>query len=93
MIDAFSEEGARIQDEIEEHVRTELGLTGVSLDDMSYDDFQRYKDTVISRCENAGVSFADVLRSELPKVVRDLRERGEDEMAERFEAMLKRGEN
>lgn len=76
MIDQASEEGARIQDEIEKQVRTELGLTCVSVDDMSVDDFWKYEEAVISRCGKAGVSFADVLRSQLPKVVSELREQG-----------------
>lgn len=49
MIDQASEEGARIQDEIEKQVCTELGLTGVSVDDMSIDDFWKYEAAVINR--------------------------------------------
>ena len=94
MIDAFGEEGARIQDEIEEQVRTELGLTGISVDDMTDDDFLKYKEAVISRCEVAGVSSADVVRIlVLPIAIKALREHGDDEKAKLLEEMLRRGEN
>ncbi len=99
MIDAFSEEGDRIINEVDKQVRAELGLIGVSVDDMSKEDFRRYYEAVTSRVENAGIDFTDVLRLAVKRMAKTLRECGEDVPAEvlqrmkQFEDMVRRQEH
>lgn len=99
MIDPFSEEGDRIINEVDKHVRAELGLIGVNVDDMSKEDFRNYYKTLTSRVEKAGIDSTVFLRLAVKRMAKTIRECGEGVPAEKlqrmkqFEDMVKRQEH
>ena len=58
MIELKSEEGRRIEAEVDEQVLAELGLMGVSRHNMTNEDFCRYWEVLKCRLEHAGINVA-----------------------------------
>ena len=88
-IEPESEEGIRIQREICNQIRAELGLSDASIHEWSHDQFKEFVDIWVSRLKHSGIDVFSMLIQACVDLGEASRQRGLDDDAEYFEGLAR----